>query len=270
MKCNYKKTIVSFLMLLTLLSSCKKTIKDELIKDESIKNRADQVINIYMNRSHSSECDCKLFLASDAIVYPNPWTEEIARSFSISNTRLKNMSTCGLIQSYINQPWNILGPWCCTCSNYTSNGMDYFNDKIANNLITTELFSRTDMIEKLLIRYICYIQNLESIVDKPGTLHSFELLLASKAFNDVLSKTISEQLLILATKMIDVKKAHLKFNEPHSLAITRHIMLNILLKSNTNLISKESLKVGMLGYEICYENNKVETLSEKYLNELKN
>ena len=260
MICNYKKALILSMIILSLLLSCSKKVDNDPLITE-----ADNIINSYMNRSHSSESNYKCLQITDAIVYPSPWTQETANTFSISEAKLKEMSTCGLIQTYLNQPWNLLGPWCTTCNNSTINGIDYFNDRIANNVIATELFTRHDGIEKLLIRYINYMQNLKSIVDKPGTLYSFELLLACEQFNNKSNDIISDQLLILAIKMIDIKKDYSEFKEINSLAATRHIMLNILLKSHSDLFSKEPLKVGMLGYEICYEDSKIEALTRQYL-----
>ncbi len=261
MKKDETKTLVSFLLMLTLLLSCNKTIETN-----TVEVKADQIIDSYLNPSHHNDSDYKCMQITDAIVYPVPWTQEKAKTFSISEDTLQNMSTCGLIQTYINQPWNSLGPWCTICSNSTMNGMDYFNNKIANNTVAVELFTRADVVEKSLIRYINYMKNLESIVDNPGTLYSFELLLASKQFNDLLTKKVSSQLLILAMKMIHKKKEHAKFKNIQSLAVTRHIMLNILLKLNPDLISKKSFKVGVFGYKICYENGKIEALVLQHLN----
>ena len=188
----------------------------------------------------------------------------------MTKDELKIISTCGLIQTYFNQPWNILGPWCSICSDLSINGIQYFNDRINQDVVLLELFSRDDALNKLIGKYISAIHDLKSFESHPGYLHSFEILLASDSVNKILTDKVSKELMILAMKMIDKKKGNVEFNNENSLAVTRHILTNILFQKqyepflSANLING-SLETFISGYKVCYDDKKVENYALMYL-----
>lgn len=254
------KVLICVSIFTSLISSCQKDSDEDLILSE-----ADNIITSYSDKIN---LDCSL--AEDAISYPNPWTEESADTFTVNEDELNIISTCGLIRTFFNQPWNILGPWCSTCSDLSINGMQYFNNRINQDVVLLELFSRDDALNKLIAMYISAINDLKSFESNPGYLYSFEILLASDSENKILTDKASKELMILAMKMIDVKKGNVEFSSENSLAITRHILANILLQKHygpflsANLING-SLETFISGYKVCYNDNKVENYARMYL-----
>jgi len=252
--------ILSFLIISGgVIFGCKKAREEEW--DSSIANN---IIELYSQAGYSCSG------IDDTIPYPRPWTKETADTFKISEARLQNTSTCGLIQTFFNQPWNVLGPWCTICSNLSINGIEYFNDRLKNDPVICELLSRDDALNKLIGKYVDLIKNLTDMEINPGCLHSFEILLASESINEFLTETASDDLLILSLKMIEIKKGNNIFNYESSLAITRHIMTNILLKKKYKPFLSACLKNGSLetyiyGYKVCYEGDKVENFAKMYL-----
>ena len=208
--------------------------------------------------------------AKDIITYPEPWTKEVADTFKLSETKVKNTSTCGLIQSYFFQPWNVLGPWCTICSNSSIDGIQYFNDRITGDAVVNELFNREDALDNLMTTYIWFIQDLYSMQNNPGQLHSFEILLASKKMKDINAESSSNDLIVLCLKMLEEKKKIKEFNNNNSFANTRHIIVDILLRSEFEPFLSENIKDGTLernlnGYVVCHENTKVEEYAKLYL-----
>jgi len=255
------KSLTSLFLFVGLASGC----QDEVGKDDSILDQANDIITAY-----SSQPNFACFLVDDAITYPKPWTEEAANTFTITEDKLNNTTTCGLIQTFFNQPWNMLGPWCSTCSDLTINGIQYFNDRIKQDVVINELFSQDDVLEKLIRRYVDIIQDIGSMETNPGYLHSFELLLASESMNEILTNTVSDELLILALKMMEVKKNTIEFNNENSFAATRHILANLLLWKQfdpffTAYVKNGSLETGLSGYKICYNDKAVENYAKMYL-----
>lgn len=254
------KVLICISLYTILIYSCKKDSDEDIILSE-----ADNIIALY---SVKTNFDCSL--TEDAISYPNPWTKEAANTFIVTEDELNITSTCGLVQTFFNQPWNILGPWCSTCSDLSINGMKYFNDRINQDVVSLELFSREDVLNKLTGKYISTIHNLKSLESHPGYLYSFEILLASDNINKILTDKVSKELMTLAMKMIDIKKGNVEFNNENSLAITRHIIVNILFQKqyepflSANLING-SLETFISGYKVCYDDNKVENYARMYL-----
>ncbi len=255
-----KKIITLFLGTILIISSC-----NDKNDDFSVEPEFNIIISKY-NNINNATCTS----VEDAINFPEPWTKEVSDTFRISEDKLKNTSTCGLIQTFSNQPWKILGPWCSTCSDLKINGVQYFNDRIEQNVVLRELFSREDALEKLIGRYVSNIQNLKSLEAHPGYLHSYEILLASESMNNIITNNVEDELLILALRMIELKKENPEFKNENSIAITRHILANILFQKQFEPFLSACLINGFLatnlyGYNICYEGEKVENYAKMYL-----
>lgn len=231
-----------------------------------------QVDDIIVSYSDDYNFDCSL--VEDAIIYPEPWTNEVANTFTIAKDELKSITTCGLIQTFFNQPWNILGPWCIICSDYSIDGVQYFNDRVREDAILTELFSRENVSDKLIGKYIGFIKDIETAEEHQGHFHSYEILLSSELMNEILTDSVAYELMVLALKMIAVKKENAVFKTENSLAITRHILTNILFQEKyepflLDCLVDGALETSISGYKVCYDSNRVDNYTKKYLNEEK-
>ena len=256
--------INSLILFLIIALACQKAVDYN-----PIIHQADDII---MSYSDDSNFDCSF--VEDAIIYPEPWTNEVANMFTIAKDELKSISTCGLIQTFFNQPWNILGPWCTICSDYSIDGVQYFNDRVIKDAILTELFSREDALNKLIGKYIGFIQDIETAEKHQGLLNSYEILLSSELLNEILVDSVADELMVLALKMIAVKKENSLFKADNSLAITRHILTNILLQKRyepflTDCLVDSALETSISGYKVCYDSDRVENYAKKYLTEEK-
>lgn len=259
------KTMLKILAGLALFASLTSGCRHET-ENDPILYEANNIIASYSSSKPNFACS----FVEDAIIYPEPWTEEAADTFGITGEELKNTTTCGLIQTFFNQPWNILGPWCSTCSDLSIDGMQYFNDRVNQDIILSELFSREDALDKLIGKYIGTILNLTSMEEHPGFLYSFEILLASELMSEILTDIAGKELMILVLRMIDVKKGNNEFSNENSIAITRHILANILFQKEfepflSACLINGSLETFLLGYKVCYENKKVEEYAKMYL-----
>lgn len=252
------KLLISLIFSFGLMLGC----SNETDEDTSLSD-ADLIISTYNNETNDA-CSS----ADDAILYPSPWTKEESERFTIAEAQLKNTSACGLIQTYFNQPWNMLGPWCGICSDLFMNGIKSFNEKVNHDKVLNELFTREDATKKLIGRYVSIIQDLGSMEAHPGYLDSFEMLLASDQMNKILTDTASDDLIVLALKMITLKKDNTAFK--NSIAITRHIIVNCLLRNQfTPFLSaylvNGSLETYLYGYKVCNEDGKMEDYARMYL-----
>ena len=210
------------------------------------------------------------FANDNFISYPSPWTRELAETFRISSEILKNTTTCGLIKTYFMQPWNELGPWCSVCSDFSINGIEYFNNSIDENEVVNELFNRDMILDKLILTYLEIIDTIEQLQEHPGRLHSFEILLASKKMDEIYIEEPSRDLIIICLKMLDRKKTIPEFNNVNSLAITRHIIVDVLMRNNfepflSENITDGGLEANMNGYSVCYQDNLIETYAKQYI-----
>jgi len=260
------KLLKYFIIVLTsyVVLSCNKEQNDF-----QLSSKFNEIVSKYEN-SNDSKCIC----ADDIINYPEPWTEVVADTFIISNEKLKNTSTCGLIQSFFNQPWNILGPWCSVCSDNSIDGMQYFNNRIKEDEILHDLFNRGNVLNKLITTYIELIQDLKLLQNHPGRLHCFEILLSSKKVTIVLNENVANELIVLSLKMIKEKESNSEFHNLNSIAATRHIIVNILIKYNFKPFIDDctvngTLETNLNGYVICYDDVKVENYAYLYLKNLK-
>jgi hypothetical protein len=252
--------ILTFLFLSSVILGC-----EELTEEHSILIQANDIIASYsQNNLLCSSVD-------DAISYPDPWTLTDVQNFTIEETILKNTSTCGLIQTFVNQPWNVIGPWCTHCSDLTMNGIEYFNNQINNNGVISELFSREDALYFLIGKYVSIIQDLKAWEKHPGYLSSFEMLLASGKMNEILTDTACKELMILAMKMLDQKKGRVELGTDGSFGITRHILVNIfLMKQYEPFLSAYevdgSIETWISGYKVCYsDTKKIDDFVKMYL-----
>jgi hypothetical protein len=246
------KTTLKILIILisSLITGC-----EDLTEEHSILVQANDIIASYTKNN--------LLCSSveDAIPYPDPWTLTDAQNLTIDETILKNTSTCGLIQTFINQPWNVIGPWCTHCSDLKMNGIEYFNNQINNNGVISELFSREDALYFLIGKYVSIIQDLKAWEKHPGYLYSFEMLLASGKMNEILNDTACKELMVLAMKMLDQKKGSDELGTDSSFGITRHILVNIfLMKQYEPFLSAYavdgSIETCISGYNVCYSDTK--------------
>ena len=255
---------ITLIVAAIILFACTETQFDSQLDPEF-----DKIVNRYITTDH-----CIDNLESDAIIYPVPWTKEIADTFTVTEAKVKNISTCGLIQSYYYQPWNILGPWCNYCSDFTLDGIQFFNDGINDNIVLNELFKREFVLNKLITTYISFIQDLSSTQDHPGRLHSYEILLASKKMDNIYLESTSTELIILCLKMLEEKKESFEFNNQNSFAVTRHIIVDVLIRNEFEPFLSSSQINGTLernlnGFAICYDGEKVENYARLYLNNQK-
>ena len=158
----------------------------------------------------------------DAVVYPEPWTQEVAATFTIPQATIENMSTCGLIQTFLNHPSAILGPWCNYCSG--GDGIIYFNSIITLNPVPAELLTRDD---------------------------AFDLLL----FRLSLTKQQAEKLLVVSLKISETSEKKWGY----FLNANTHIMVSALISLqyeaflNDSCFASGSLKTDLWGYRICHD-----------------
>ena len=138
----------------------------------------------------------------DAVVYPEPWTQEVAATFTIPQATIENMSTCGLIQTFLNHPSAILGPWCNYCSG--GDGIIYFNSIITLNPVPVELLTRDDAFDLLLLRYINMMKELEGKdleIVNTGLADNIAMILASDNIRLSLTKQQAEKLLVVSLRI---------------------------------------------------------------------
>ncbi|NLD46441.1 MAG: hypothetical protein GX660_04480 [Clostridiaceae bacterium] len=193
----------------------------------------------------------------DAVVYPEPWTQEVAATFTIPQATIENMSTCGLIQTFLNHPSAILGPWCNYCSG--GDGIIYFNSIITLNPVPVELLTRDDAFDLLLLRYINMMEELlkENDPEKVSTwlADNIAMILASDNMRLSLTKQQAEKLLVVSLKISETFEKKWGY----FLNANTHIMLSALISLqyeaflNDPCFASGSLKTDLWGYIICRE-----------------
>jgi len=157
---------------------------------------------------------------TDAYSYPEPWTREIEKAFSIPDETLNSMSTCGLIETLLNYPRDIVGPWNWELSHSFRPGVTMFNESIKANKIAVELFKRKNCIPVLFSIYISTIKE-ESCVYGGSRFGYFELLLSSDLCMNTLNELEKKQLMAITLERV-------KYVENESLVQTCHIMISIM------------------------------------------
>ena len=193
----------------------------------------------------------------DAVVYPEPWTQEVAATFTIPQATIENMSTCGLIQTFLNHPSAILGPWCNYCSG--GDGIIYFNSIITLNPVPVELLTRVDAFDLLLLRYINMMEELlkENDPEKVSTwlADNIAMILASDNIRLSLTKQQAEKLLVVSLKISETSEKKWGY----FLNANTHIMVSALISLqyeaflNDSCFASGSLKTDLWGYRICHD-----------------
>lgn len=198
-----KKTVYYLFIGLWMLTACDASFDDFLDEWDLSKD--------YQNRCPK---------ISDAVEYPESWRPiSPVETFEFPDETIRSMSTCGLLETWLNQPYrNALGPWCVHCSYLYYTGFYSFNVGLSMDKTSVELFERNDCAVVLINKYLSFIKAKE----KPsGRLQSFELLLASDKSMSVLSKKEKSQVMAIALKKIGYEKKQV--NE------TCHIIVAIML-----------------------------------------
>lgn len=210
---------------------------------------------------------------SDAIRYPEPWTKEVMETFVIPNETIREMSSCGLLETYLGNPDRFVGPWNTISSDLNFPGVSAFNSTVRNDEVVTELMKRNDCFAVLTTKYQFVI---EQQTETSGKEQCFEMLLASDACMSVLSNKERVQFMNMALKMIERDKT--------SQIETRHILVAVmksfnytpfLAEAEKNLYaafsladkSRNGFSEWLKGYDIC-SYDVVEVYAKRFLNEL--
>ena len=248
MKATIKFLTIALCLAVASLYACKKEYFSDFEFEDNYITIVDELNGSYR------EC----ISPKDAVVYPEPWTQEVADTFTIPQATIENMSTCGLIQTFLNHPSAILGPWCSYCSG--GDGIIYFNSKITLNPVPAELLTRDDAFDLLLLRYINMMDELlkENDPEEINTwlADNIAMILASDNIRLSLTKQQAEKLLVVSLKISD------RFEKKWGgfLNANAHIMVSALISLqyeaflNDPCFASGSLKTYLWGYRICSEN----------------
>ena len=134
---------------------------------------------------------------TDAFKFPEPWTKEETENFANLPAEIfYSMSTCGLLETLLDHPFNrVFGPWCATCSNSSLPGVTMFSDKVRRDKVAIELFGRDDCFSVLASKYLIIIG------DERGTdsqIQYFEMLMASDMCMLAMNKNEKIKLMAMA------------------------------------------------------------------------
>ncbi|MBK7490316.1 MAG: hypothetical protein IPI74_11065 [Bacteroidales bacterium] len=249
MKANIKFLTVALCLAVAALYGCKKDYSSDFEFEDNYIAIVDEL------NSSGKEC----ISPKDAVVYPEPWTKEVADTFTIPQATIENMSTCGLIQTFLNHPAAILGPWCHYCSG-GYDGIIYFNSIITLNPVPAELLTRDDAFDLLLFRYINMMKELfkENDPEKVSTwlADNIAMILASDNIRLSLTKQQAEKLLVVSLKISETSEKKWGY----FLNANTHIMVSALISLqyeaflNDPCFSSGSLKTDPWGYRICHDN----------------
>ena len=247
MKAIIKFLTVALCLAVAALYSCKKDYSSDFEFEDNYIAIVDEL------NSSGKEC----ISPKDAVVYPEPWTKEVADTFTIPQATIENMSTCGLIQTFLNHPAAILGPWCNYCSG--GDGIRYFHATINQNPASAELLTRDDAFDLLLFRYINMMKELEGKdleIVNPGLANNIAMILASDNIRLSLTKQQAEKLLVVSLRISETSEKKWGY----FLIANTHIMLSALISLqyeaflNDPCFSSGSLKTDPWGYKICHDN----------------
>ena len=241
---NIFKMLIIYMLCIIIVPGCQRYNDDNFI----FNNKYNDIIVKYENINCISP--------ADAISYPEPWTKEIAESFSISKETLKETSTCGLIETTLNNPEiYAIRPWCGYCSSFSVDGIAYFNNIIADDEVIQELLTRADVVEKLTGRYSHAVSNKSPEKDE-ATNRYLAVLIASDAVRPLLTNRQAEDLLVLSLKMINKLPVD---NYDHGKTDHVHILVSALMHLNYEPFLNDSyfvdgkLETVTTGYKICNE-----------------
>jgi len=222
-----KKLINFFFLMLLGFNSCHKNgdFEEFILEWDSL--------NIYQNV-------CPSF--TDAVKYPEPWTSEVANSFEITSETIYSMSTCGLLETWLNHPSrnHFWSPWCSHCSNLELPGFFNFNMSTSRDVILLEFFDRIDCVPVLASQYLSLIKEKAK---SSGRQQCFELLLASDMCMNVTSEKEKIEFMAMA-----LQKMKYKENEVNG---TCHLMVAIMLSCKYTPFDKEigkKLEDSVYGY----------------------
>jgi len=209
--------------------------------------------------------------ASDAILFTEPWTEEIVKSYCIEDEIIQAMSTCGLLKTYIEHPLNVVMPFSTISSNLDYPRITNFNAKINQDKIVLELLERNDFVPALAAKYLSMI---EQKGEKTNQEQHFEMLVASDTCFSMLKDKERIQFLVMALKMMG--------KDPSRVIETRHIMVAVMKGFNYTAFLTEAEKYHRTGvsdadrrtgfsewsggYDVC-SFDVVEKYAKQFLNE---
>jgi len=185
---------------------------------------------------------------TDAFIYPEPWTIEVAKTFSYPTEIITSMSTCGLLESWLKHPAKTLGPWCSICSDLFHQGVFSFNYSLKLDKIALELFGRSDCVLTLMSKYLTVIEEKKK---SSYMLQNFEMLLSSDMYMLLLNEDEKIQLMAMAIERMKYEK--------ESVNETCHIMIAIMQSCNYTPFVEEilpKLNDTMRGYSFSkhYDN----------------
>ena len=209
------------------------------------------------NLSKTYESGCPSVM--DAIKYPEYMSESELTNFVIEDETIRSMSTCGLLETLLDHPYNrLLGPWCTICSNNNLPGITMFNSSIMENPIAIELFKREDCFSALTYKYLLVIKEKK---EHRGQIAYLEMLLASDLCMLVLTESAKIQLVAMALEKAKNKSELIRTGE------TNHIMAVIMrdLKYTPFLdeVGTEWVE-WTFGYVIC-QTDVVEKYAKEFL-----
>ncbi len=247
MKAIIKFLTIALCLAVATLYGCKKDYSSDFEFEDNYIAIVDELNGSYR------EC----ISPKDAVVYPEPWTQEVAATFTIPQATIENMSTCGLIQTFLNHPSAILGPWCNYCSG--GDGIIYFNSIITLNPVPVELLTRDDAFDLLLLRYINMMEELlkENDPEKVSTwlADNIAMILASDNIRLSLTKQQAEKLLVVSLKISETseKKWGCFLNANTHIMVSALISLQYEAFLNDSCFASGSLKTDLWGYRICHD-----------------
>ena len=247
MKAIIKFLTIALCLAVATLYGCKKDYSSDFEFEDNYIAIVDELNGSYR------EC----ISPKDAVVYPEPWTQEVAATFTIPQATIENMSTCGLIQTFLNHPSAILGPWCNYCSG--GDGIIYFNSIITLNPVPVELLTRDDAFDLLLLRYINMMEELlkENKPEKVSTwlADNIAMILASDNIRLSLTKQQAEKLLVVSLKISETseKKWGCFLNANTHIMVSALISLQYEAFLNDSCFASGSLKTDLWGYRICHD-----------------
>jgi len=204
-----KKAIYYLLMIQLMLSAC---LKNEESFDSFMADW--ESLQIYQNVCPS---------VTDAVEYPEPWIPEIWNTFEISGETINAMSTCGLLETWLNHPAynNSWSPYCTHCSDMSRPAFLSFNMGVSRNEVSSEFFKRRDCVPVLAFKYLTFIK----AKSKPsGRQRCFEFLLASDMSMSVSNEMEKIQFMAMALEKMKYEKKEVNG--------ACHIMVAIMLSCN--------------------------------------
>ena len=246
-----KKTIYFLLLIQLIFTAC---FQDSQNESDSFELFLDK----WRLRNLSNEEKCTS--VSDKVKYPDPFTEEISKTFEIPNETINMMSTCGLLETLLDcPPRRMLGPWCSTCSNIYYPGVSNFNKSLLQIKEAIELFKREDCFSVLASKYLAIIKEKK---EHNGQIAYFEMVLASDMCMLKLDLNEKIQLMAMAFEKVKNKSPNIHVSE------TYHIMIAIMRVCNYSPFMNE-VNANLVETAFGYNLNDYDILkyAKNFLNE---